>query len=138
MRFGIFLGLRIFNLRTGILAGLFCAFHPMLLRYVPSLHMKSLLTLMCTATVWTTVRFHDRPTVANEILVGVVGMCATLTKGVMLPYLGIFGIVSGVLALKSRSMQRLVAVAAMFVAMALVWHHGPIATTKPRAAASCC
>jgi len=114
------LGLRIYNARTGVLAGLFCAFHPMLLRYVPDLHMESFLTFMCTFTVWTTVRFHDRPTVANGILVGVVGMCATLTKGVMLPYLGVFGIVSGVLALKARSIQRVGAVVAMFVAMAVV------------------
>jgi 4-amino-4-deoxy-L-arabinose transferase-like glycosyltransferase len=114
------LGLRIYNARTGLLAGLFCAFHPMLLRYVPDLHMESLLTLMCTLMVWTTVRFHDRPTVANGILVGVVGMCATLTKGVALPYLGVFGIISGVLALKQHSMQRVAAVIAMFVAMAVV------------------
>jgi 4-amino-4-deoxy-L-arabinose transferase-like glycosyltransferase len=112
------LGLRIYNARTGLLAGLFCAFHPMLLRYVPDLHMETMLTLMCTLTVWTSVRFHDRPTATNGILVGVVGMCATLTKGVMLPYLGIFGIVSGVSALKQRSIQRLAAVAAMFIAMA--------------------
>src|SRR5258708_1893803 len=114
------LGLRIYNARTGLLAGLFCAFHPMLLRYVPDLHMESLLTLMCTLTVWTTVRFHDRPTVMNGILVGVVGMCATLTKGVMLPYLGVFGIISGGLALKRRSRQDLIAVIAMFVAMTVV------------------
>ena len=114
------IGLRIYNARTGLLAGLFCALHPMLLRYVTSLHMETLLTLLCISTVWMTVRFHDRPTVANGILVGVVGMCATLTKGVMLPYLGIFGIVSGVLALKQRSMQRVAAVVAMFLAMALV------------------
>jgi 4-amino-4-deoxy-L-arabinose transferase-like glycosyltransferase len=114
------LGLRIYNARTGLLAGLFCAFHPMLLRYVPNLNMESFLTLMCTLTVWTTVRFHDRPTVGNGILVGVVGMCATLTKGVILPYVGIFGIISGLLALKRRSMQRVAAVAAMFIAMAVV------------------
>jgi 4-amino-4-deoxy-L-arabinose transferase-like glycosyltransferase len=114
------LGLRIYNARTGLLAGLFCAFHPMLLRYVPDLHMETFLTLLCTLTVWMTVRFYDRPTVANGILVGVVGMCATLTKGVMLPYLGVFGIVSGVLALKARSMRRVGAVVGMFVAMAVV------------------
>jgi len=114
------LGLRIYNARTGLLAGLFCAFHPMLLRYVPDLQMESLLTFMCTLTVWTTVRFHDRPTFANGILVGVVGMCATLTKGVALPYLGVFGIVSGMLALKQRSTQRVAAVFAMFIAMAVV------------------
>ena len=114
------LGLSIYNVQTGLLAGLFCGFHPMLLRYVPDLHMESFLTLMCTLTVWTTVRFHDRPTVANGILVGVVGMCATLTKGVMLPYVGIFGIISGLLALKRRSIQCVAAVAAMFIAMAVV------------------
>ncbi len=114
------LGLRIYNARTGLLAGLFCAFHPMLLRYVADLHMESFLTLMCTLTVWTTVRFHDRPTVINGILVGVVGMCATLTKGVILPYLGVFGIVSGVLALKRRSIQRVAAVMAMFITMAII------------------
>jgi 4-amino-4-deoxy-L-arabinose transferase-like glycosyltransferase len=114
------LGQRIYNARTGVLAGLFCAFHPMLLRYVPDLHMESFLTLMCTLTVWTTLRFHDRPTIVNGVLVGAVGMCATLTKGVMLPYLGLFGIISGVSALKRRSIQGVVAVIAMFVAMAVV------------------
>jgi 4-amino-4-deoxy-L-arabinose transferase-like glycosyltransferase len=114
------LGLRLYNARTGLLAGLFCALHPMLLRYVPDLHMESFLTLLCTLTIWTTVRFYDRPTVANGILVGVVGMCATLTKGVVLPYLGVFGIVSGVLALRQRSIQGVGAVVAMFVAMAVL------------------
>lgn len=114
------LGLRIYNARTGLMAGLFCAFHPMLLRYVPDLHMEAFLTLMCTLTVWATVRFYDQPTIANGTLVGVVGMCATLTKGVMLPYLGIFGIISGLMALKQRSLQRVAAVVAMFVAMAVV------------------
>jgi 4-amino-4-deoxy-L-arabinose transferase-like glycosyltransferase len=118
--FAFWLGLRIYNRRTGLLAGLFCAFHPMLLRYVPDLQMEPLLTLMCTFTVWTTVRFHDRPTIGNGILVGVVGMVTTLVKAVILPYLGIFGIVSGVLALKGRSTQRVAAVVAMFAAMAVV------------------
>jgi 4-amino-4-deoxy-L-arabinose transferase-like glycosyltransferase len=114
------LGLRIFNARTGMLAGLLCAVHPMLLRYVPDLHMETFLTLMCTLTVWTTVRFHDRPSVANGVLVGVVGMCATLTKGVILPYLGVFGVISGFSALRHRSIQRLAAVAVIFITMAVV------------------
>ena len=114
------LGKRLFNARTGLLAGLFCAFHPMLLRYVPDLHMETFLVFMCTLTIWTTVRFYDRSTVANGILVGVIGMCATLTKGVMLPYLGIFGIISAVLALRRRSMKEFMAVVAMFIAMAVV------------------
>jgi 4-amino-4-deoxy-L-arabinose transferase-like glycosyltransferase len=114
------LGLRIFNARTGLLAALFTALHPMLLRYVPDLHIESFFTLLVTLTIWTTVRFYDRPTIANGILVGVVGMCATLTKGVILPYLGIFGIISGVFALKQRSMHQIGAVIAIFVSMAVV------------------
>jgi 4-amino-4-deoxy-L-arabinose transferase-like glycosyltransferase len=120
VRLVVGIGLRIFNARTGLLAGLFCALHPMLLRYVPSLHKEPLLTFLCVSPVWTSIRFHDRPTVANGILVGVVGMCAALTKSVILPYLGVFGIVCGVLALKQRSMQRLAAVVAIFIAMAVV------------------
>jgi 4-amino-4-deoxy-L-arabinose transferase-like glycosyltransferase len=114
------LGLRIYNARTGFLAALFCAFHPMLLRYVPDLHMETFLTLMYTLTVWATVRFHDRPTVINGLLLGVVGMCATLTKGVILPYLVLFGLVSAVIALKRRSTREMAAVITMFVAMAIV------------------
>lgn len=111
---------RLFNARTGLLAGLFCAFHPMLLRYVADLHMETFLTLMCTLTVWATVRFCDRPSVANGILLGVVGMCTTLTKGVMLPYLGVFGLVTGMLALKHRSLHYMAGLFAMVVAMAVV------------------
>lgn len=114
------LGKRIFNARTGLLAGLFCALHPMLLRYVPDLHMETFLVFVITLTVWLTARFHDQPTIANGVLLGFVGMCAALTKGVALPLLGTFGIVSAILALRRRSREQLVAVAAMFVTMAVV------------------
>lgn len=114
------LGKRLFNSRTGFLAGIFVALHPMLLRYVADLHMEAFLTFMVTLTIWMTVRFYDRPSITNGILLGVVGMCATLTKGVMLPYLGVFGIISAVMALKRRSAQEFLAVIAMFVAMAIV------------------
>src|SRR5262249_48750852 len=48
------------------------------------------------------------------------GMCAALTKGVILPYLVVFGMVSGVLALRRRSIRGVTAVVAMLVAMAVV------------------
>src|SRR6266702_3237993 len=54
------LGRRLYNSRTGLLAGLFCAMHPMLLRYVPDLHMEAFLTFLCTLTIWATVRFHQQ------------------------------------------------------------------------------
>jgi 4-amino-4-deoxy-L-arabinose transferase-like glycosyltransferase len=114
------LGRRLYNLRTGLLAGLFCALHPMLLRYVGDLHMETTLTFLCTLTVWATVRFHERTTVFNGILLGVIGMVTTLTKGVMLPYLALFGAVSLWLALRQRSGRAVAAVIAMGVTMTLI------------------
>jgi 4-amino-4-deoxy-L-arabinose transferase-like glycosyltransferase len=114
------LGRRFYNTRTGLLAGLSCALHPMLLRYVGDLHMETVLTFLCTLTVWATVRFHERTTVPNGILLGVVGMVTTLTKGVMLPYLALFGAISLWLALRQRSGRAVAAVIAMGMTMALI------------------
>jgi 4-amino-4-deoxy-L-arabinose transferase-like glycosyltransferase len=114
------LGRRLFNARTGLLAGLACALHPMLLRYVPDLHMETMLTFLCTLTLWFCVRFHERPTWTNGLLLGAVGMATVLTKGVILPFLVLFGAISGIQALRRRSMREVVAVAVMFATMALV------------------
>jgi len=115
------LGKRLYNTRTGFLAGLFCALHPMFLRYVPDLHMESMLIFLCTLTIWATVRFHDRPTLGNGVLLGAVGMITVLTKGVMLPYLALFGVISGLSALRKKSVKEIVAVAAMgFTMIALL------------------
>ena len=114
------LGRHLYNARTGLLAGLFCALHPMLLRYVADLQMETLLTFLCMLTVWLTVRVYEQPTIVNGILLGAVGMCATLTKGVMLPILVVFGIVSVVLAIKRGSAKGVTAIVAMFVTMALL------------------
>jgi 4-amino-4-deoxy-L-arabinose transferase-like glycosyltransferase len=114
------IGRRLYNARTGLLAGLFCALHPMLLRYVPDLHMEALLTFLCMLTVWSAVRFHEQPTLANGVLLGAVGMVAVLTKGVILPYLGVFGIISFVSALRRGSAKGVAAVMTMFVTMALI------------------
>jgi hypothetical protein len=82
---GFLIGRRLYNSRTGFLAGLFIAVHPMLLRYVPDLHTETMLVFAVTLTVWCAIRFCERPTVGNGVLLGVVGMLATLTKGVVLP-----------------------------------------------------
>lgn len=79
------IGRGIFNARTGLVAGLFCAVHPMLLRYVPDLHMESWLTFWVTLTIWHAVRFDERPTPLNGVLFAVAGTIATLSKGVALP-----------------------------------------------------
>ncbi len=87
------IGRHLFNARTGLLAGLFCALHPMLLRYVPDLHMESWLTFFFTLTTWRAIRFHELPNVANGVLLGVAGMITTLSKGIALPVLVAFGAV---------------------------------------------
>jgi 4-amino-4-deoxy-L-arabinose transferase-like glycosyltransferase len=111
---------RLYNARTALIAGLACALHPMLLRYVPDLHMETVLTFVCMLTVWSAVRFYDRPTLVNGVLLGAVGMAAVLTKGVILPFLGLFGLISFVMALRRGSAKGVIAVAAMFVTMALI------------------
>jgi 4-amino-4-deoxy-L-arabinose transferase-like glycosyltransferase len=95
-----FIGRRVFNERTGIIAGVFCAFHPLLLRYVPSLHLESLLTFLVTLMVWFTVRFYYQRTLVNGVLIGFVAGLATLTKAVVLPYAALF-VVGMLLAIRS-------------------------------------
>lgn len=114
------LGKELYNARTGWLAGLFCALHPMLLRYVPDLHMETLLTFLCMLTIWSSMRFYRQPTWPNGALVGSVGMVTVLTKGVLLPYLALFGLICGLSALRRRSPQAVLAVVAMFATMALI------------------
>ena len=110
------LGRRLFNQRTAVIAGLLCAFHPLLLRYVPSLHLETVLTFLVTLMVWCTVRFYFDRSVLNGVLVGVTAGLATLTKAVMLVYPAVF-IVALLLVIRSAR-KRGEAVAAPWGAMA--------------------
>jgi 4-amino-4-deoxy-L-arabinose transferase-like glycosyltransferase len=114
------LGRHLYNTRTGFIAALCTALHPMLLRYVPDLHMETFLTFLCMLTIWSAVRFYERPILMNGVLLGAVGMITVLTKGVILPYLVLFGGISFVLALRARSKQAIIAVIAMFATMAVL------------------
>lgn len=127
------IGKRLFNLRTGLIAGLFCALNPMMLRYIPDLHMETLLTFAMTLTVWCTVRFHAKPTIANAILLGAVGILTTLMKAVGFPYLFVFAGIWLWLQLRQRRQETAFAeaavprapnpyltLAAMFLTMALI------------------
>jgi 4-amino-4-deoxy-L-arabinose transferase-like glycosyltransferase len=84
------LGRRLFNERSGLIAGLLCACHPLLLRYVPSLHLESLLTFLMTLTVWCSVRFVLDRRPVNGALLGVAIGLTTLTKAVTLIYPAVF------------------------------------------------
>ena len=84
---------RLFNSRTALLAGLMVALHPMLLRYVADLHTETLLAFLCTATVFRAIRFYDDPSVRNGIWLGAIGMLGAIAKGVMLPFLVVYGAV---------------------------------------------
>ena len=82
---------RWYSARAGLFAGLFCAIHPMLLRYVPDLHMETWLTFFFTVTVWCAMQFYDRPSIRNGVLLGFFGTITTLSKGVALPVLLAYG-----------------------------------------------
>jgi 4-amino-4-deoxy-L-arabinose transferase-like glycosyltransferase len=84
------MGRRAFNLRTGLIAGVVCALHPLMLRYVGDLHLETLLTFLFTLTVWCTLRFYLDPTVGRGIALGAAGAAAALTKAVVMLYPALF------------------------------------------------
>jgi 4-amino-4-deoxy-L-arabinose transferase-like glycosyltransferase len=115
------LGRHLYNPRTGLIAGVACALHPMFLRYVADLHMETWLTFWFVATVWCAVRLDERPTVKNGLLLGLVGVIATLTKGVMLPVLAAYGLAWLVRAVRKPAARGLLpALVAFSVASAVL------------------
>lgn len=96
------IGRRLYNRRTGIIAGLICACHPMLLRYIPNLHLETQLTLLMTLTLWLSIRFYERPTVERGALLGVAGAAAALTKAVAVVYPILFAVGIVVMYRKAR------------------------------------
>ena len=119
------IGRRMFNERSGVIAALFCAANPMLLRYVGDLQLETVLTFLFTATVWAAVRFNTRPTLGFGILVGATAALASLTKSVVLPFPFLFAaIVVGRAVWRRRRGQSarlpLAPLAAMFAAMAVL------------------
>jgi 4-amino-4-deoxy-L-arabinose transferase-like glycosyltransferase len=96
---------RLFSQRTAVIASVLCAVHPMLLRYVPDLHLETLLTFLMTLLVWLTERFVRSSTFRNAFWLGLVSGLATLTKSVILLYPPLFAAV--LLLLRLRAKQRL-------------------------------
>jgi 4-amino-4-deoxy-L-arabinose transferase-like glycosyltransferase len=90
--FAFDIGRRLYNSRTGFIAGILCAFHPVLLRYVADFHLETFLTFLCALTLWRSVLFLERPDVRNGALFGICAGMAVLTKPVVLLYPILFAI----------------------------------------------
>jgi 4-amino-4-deoxy-L-arabinose transferase-like glycosyltransferase len=84
--FAFDIGRRLYNERTGIIAGIICAFHPALLRYVPDFHIETFLTFLCTLSLWRSVLFLEKPNPLNGALLGASAALAALAKPVVLLY----------------------------------------------------
>jgi len=76
------IGRRIYNVRTGVIAGVLCALHPALLRYVADFHLETLFTFLLTASVLLAVRFYERPSVGRASAFGALSALTALTKAV--------------------------------------------------------
>jgi 4-amino-4-deoxy-L-arabinose transferase-like glycosyltransferase len=96
---------RLFTQRTALIASVLCAVHPMLLRYVPDLHLEALFTFLVTLLVWLTERFVRSSDFRNAFWLGLVSGLATLTKSVILLYPPLFAAV--LLLVRLRAKQRL-------------------------------
>jgi 4-amino-4-deoxy-L-arabinose transferase-like glycosyltransferase len=119
------IGRRMFNTRTGMIAAVFCALNPMLLRYVGDFQLETLLTFLFSLTVWASVRFYARPTLGAGLLLGACAALASLTKAVVFPYPVLFA--AAVVAVALFRLRRGQAaripwapLAAMFAAMVVI------------------
>lgn len=83
-------GRRVFNMRTGVIAGLIAALHPALLRYVADFHLETLFTFLFTASIWCSIRLYQRPDLRRAAAFGVTGALAALTKTVAVLYPAVF------------------------------------------------
>jgi 4-amino-4-deoxy-L-arabinose transferase-like glycosyltransferase len=83
-------GRRIFNTRSGVIAGILCIVHPALLRYVADFHLETLFTFLLTSSVWLGVRFYERPGVGRAAAFGFLCALTALTKAVAVLFLPLF------------------------------------------------
>ena len=120
------MGRRLFaSQRAAIIAGVACALNPLLLRYVATLHCEAFLIFLFTLMVWQTVRFRERPTVLNGVLVGAAAGLTCLVKAVALVYPAVFAALLALELFRANRQRALAAIpwvplALMFVSMAAV------------------
>ncbi len=80
------LGRKLFSPRVGLLAGALCVVSPMVMRYVGSVEVETLMSLLITLMALTGYNLYQRPTPRNCILFALTCALATLTKSVTLLY----------------------------------------------------
>ena len=120
-------GRRLYSERVGLLAGVLCALHPSLLRYVPDLHLETLLTFLFTLSVWLSVRFYERPGLGRGIGLGITWGLASLVKSVVMLYPPLFALLcwlgwrrrAAAAGSEAPRWQKLVPLGVALVAMAL-------------------
>jgi 4-amino-4-deoxy-L-arabinose transferase-like glycosyltransferase len=96
------IGRQMYNGRTALFAGLLCAFHPSLLRYVPDFHLETFFTLLFTFSIWLSLRFYEQPSPINGALFGFVSGLTSLTKAVVMLYPPLFLAILWAIAFFSR------------------------------------
>lgn len=117
------IGRLVFAPRVGLVATVLCAFHPMVLRYVPDIQVECFLTFMTTLMVWRGVRFVQNPTIVNGALVGAAGALAALIKGVVVvvpPVFALFWLVHRLRSKEGFQLRAFVPLVAMALAMCVV------------------
>lgn len=110
---------RLFGQRAAVIAGVLCAVHPVLLRYVPDLHLETLFTFLVTLTIWLTERFARLRDIRTGALLGITFGLATLTKSVILLYPVLFAMALGYTLARAKEQLPIRGLATMFVTMAL-------------------
>ncbi|HYQ44912.1 MAG TPA: glycosyltransferase family 39 protein [Polyangiaceae bacterium] len=117
------LGRRIYNVRTGIIAGALCAVHPALLRYVADFHLETLFTFLLTLSVLFGYRFYERPSVGRAAAFGVLSALTALTKSVAVLFPPLFLLLWWISLKRTRSTlpvrSLILPVAVLFGTMAL-------------------
>jgi 4-amino-4-deoxy-L-arabinose transferase-like glycosyltransferase len=117
------IGRRLFSTRTGVIAAVVTALHPMVMRYVPDIQVETFLTFLYTLAVYRAVALVDAPSAKNGFFFGVAAAAAAMVKGVALPFPVLFIVVCLVWRRVSRKQAALPgfrSVAFVLVGMALV------------------
>ncbi len=77
---------KLFHPRTALLAAALCLVTPMVMRYVGSVEVETLMALLITLMALTGFHLYERPTIRNSVLFGFVCGLAALTKSIVLLY----------------------------------------------------